>query len=143
MDQLGPEYSTDQTGVETEGYSPQPYLLSSTGFTKDVAATAGVGQWRYIRVSPPGGVYDSGIFKATSTTFAKNMYLGYGARGYLITYGTTGDYNQSTINPVVSTIAYAASNGMNSDGFSVTVVVGTFYRVLIVPFGTSLTATDF
>ena len=143
MDQLGPEYSTDQTGVETEGYSPQPYLLSSTGFTKDVAATAGVGQWRYIRVSPPGGVYDSGIFKAPTTTFAKNMYLGYGARGYLITYGTTGDYNQSTINPVVSTIAYAASNGMNSDGFSVTVVVGTFYRVLIVPFGTSLTATDF
>jgi hypothetical protein len=71
------------------------------------------------------------------------MYLGYGARGYLITYGTTGDYNQSTVNPVVSTIAYGASNGMNSDGFSLTVVAGTFYRVLIVPFGTSLTGADF
>ena len=142
-DLLGPEYATDQANIEVEGYSPQPWLLSSTGFTKDMAATAGIGQWRYIRVSPPGGVYDSGIFKAPTTTFAKNMYLGYGARGYLITYGTTGDYNQSTINPVVSTIAYAASNGMNSDGFSITVVAGTFYRVLIVPFGTSLTGFDF
>ena len=66
------------------------------------------------------------------------MYLGYSCIGYLITYGTTGDYNLSTVNPVVSTIAWAASNGMNSDGFSLTVVAGTLYRVVILPFNPTL-----
>jgi hypothetical protein len=142
FDLLGGDNAKDG-GVEVDGYSPQPFLLSSTGAFKSMMATAGIGQWRYLRITPPGGVYDSGVFKAPTTTFAKNMYIGYGARGYLITYGTTGDYNQSTVNPVVTPIAYAASNGMNSDGFSVTVVVNTFYRVVILPFGTSLTGSDF
>lgn len=138
FDLLGGDSARDTANGESDGYSPDEWWYSSQRDMKTMLVTAGIGQWRYTRVSPPGCVYDSGIFKATATTFARNMYLGYGARGYLITYGTTGDYNQSTVNPVVAPIAYAASNGMNSDGFSLTVVVNTFYRVIILPFGTSL-----
>lgn len=138
FDLLGGDNARDTGNGETDGYSSDEWWYSSQRDMKTMMVTAGIGQWRYTRVSPPGCVYDSGIFKATATTFARNMYLGYGARGYLITYGTTGDYNQSTVNPVVAPIAYAASNGMNSDGFSLTVVVNTFYRVIILPFGTSL-----
>lgn len=139
FDLLGGNSARNTDNGEWNGYSFDDWWFSSQRDMKTIMATAGIGQWRYTRVSPPGGVYDSGIFKATSTTFARNMYLGYGARGYLITYGTSGDFNQSTVNPVVAPIAYAASNGMNSDGFSLTVVVNTFYRVIILPFGTSLT----
>jgi hypothetical protein len=143
FDLLGGDNARDTSNGETDGYSPDDWWFSSQRDMKTMMATCGIGQWRYTRVSPPGCVYDSGIFKATATTFARNMYLGYGARGYLITYGTTGDYNQSTVNPVVAPIAYAASNGMNSDGFSLTVVVNTFYRVIILPFGTTLVGDYF
>lgn len=129
--------TTDQT-IELYGYSPDVTFASTLGGAKSIMALGGIGQWRFIRPTPPGGVYDSGIFKAATTTFAKKMYLGYSCIGYLITYGTTGDYNQSTVNPVVSTIAWAATNGMNSEGFSLTVVAGTFYRVLILPFNPTL-----
>ena len=129
--------STDQS-IELYGYSPDVWFASTTKPGKSIMATAGIGQWRYTRISPPGCAYDSGIFRATATTFARRMYLGYGCIGYLITYGTTGDFNQSTVNPVVSTIAWGASNGMNSDGFSLTVVVNTFYRVVILPFNPSI-----
>jgi len=139
FDLLGGDNARNTDNGETDGYSVDDWWFSSQRDMKTMMATAGIGQWRYTRVSPPGCVYDSGVFRATSTTFARNMYLGYGARGYLITYGTTGDYNQSVVNPVVSTIAYGSiTNAMNSDGFSLTVVAGTFYRVLILPFGTTL-----
>jgi len=114
FDLLGGDNSRDTSNGETDGYSFDDWWFSSQREMKTMMATAGIGQWRYTRVSPPGCVYDSGVFKATATTFARNMYLGYGARGY------------------------AASNGMNSDGFSLTVTVGTFYRVLIMPFGTTM-----
>jgi hypothetical protein len=133
---------TTNESIELYGYSPLIWFSSSIERAKSAMATAGIGQWRYMRLAPPGCVYDSGIFKAATTTFAKRMYLGYGCIGYLITYGTTGDYNQSTVNPVVSTIAWAAANGMNSDGFSLTTVAGTFYRVLILPFNSTI-AGDF
>lgn len=131
----------DYSGLELRGYSPNNWWGSSLKQSNTMAVTCGVGRWNYARVAPPGGVYDSGVFRATSTTFTKKMYLSYGCVGYLINYGTTGDYNQSTVNPVVSTISWAASNGMNSDGFSLTVVANTYYRVVILPLGTSLTAT--
>jgi hypothetical protein len=135
---LGGFSTVNTDNGETFGYSPQEWWYSSQRDMKAMMATAGIGQWRYTRIAPPGGVYDSGIFRPTTTTFARNMYLPYGSIGYLINYGTTGDFNQSTVNPVVSTIAWAATNGMNSDGFSLTVVANTFYRVIIYPFGTSL-----
>lgn len=65
------------------------------------------------------------------------MYLGYGAVGYLITYGTTGDYNNSTVNPVVTTLTWAAS-GINADGINIAVTAGTIYRVVILPFNPTL-----
>jgi hypothetical protein len=139
FDLLGGNNAKDGTNGETDGYSLNAWWYSSQRDMKAMMVTCGIGQWRYTRVAPPGGVYDSGIFKATSTTFAKNLYLGYGSIGYLVNYGTTGDFNQSTVNPVVSTIAWAATNGMNSDGFSLTVVAGNFYRIMIYPFGSSLT----
>jgi hypothetical protein len=129
---------TNDNSIEMYGYSPDVWYTSSIEPAKSIMATAGIGQWRYTRITPPGCVYDSGVFKAASTTFTKKLYLGYSCIGYLITYGTTGDYNQSTVNPVVSTIAWAATNGMNSEGFSLTVVAGTFYRVLILPFNPTI-----
>ena len=129
--------TTDES-IEMYGYSPLIWFSSSIERAKSAMATAGIGQWRYMRLAPPGCVYDSGIFKAATTTFAKRMYLGYGCIGYLITYGTTGDFNQSTVNPIVSTIAWAATNGMNSDGFSLTTVANTFYRVIILPFNSTI-----
>jgi len=141
----GDSAKTNDNSVEIYGYSPDPNWFSSslgggggTGNAKAMMARAGIGQWRFIRIAPPGCVYDSGVFRAASATFARKMYLGYGCIGYLITYGTTGDYNLSTVNPVVSTIAWAASNGMNSDGFSLTVTTGTLYRVVILPFNPTL-----
>ena len=141
----GDSAKTNDDSVEMYGYSPNPDWFSSslgggggTGNAKAMMARAGIGQWRFIRIAPPGCIYDSGVFRAASTTFARKMYLGYGCIGYLITYGATGDYNLSTVNPVVSTIAWAASNGMNSDGFSLTVVAGTLYRVVILPFNPTL-----
>lgn len=127
--------------IEKKGYSDNVWWSSSLKPSKTMMVTSGVGRWTYARVMPPGGVYDSGVFRAASTTFTKKMYLGYGCIGYLINYGTTGDYNQSTVNPSVSTIAWGSSNGMNSDGFSLTVVANTFYRVVILPLGTPLSAT--
>lgn len=141
----GDSAKTNDDTVEIYGYSPDPNWFSSslgggggTGNAKAMMARAGIGQWRFIRIAPPGCVYDSGVFRAASATFARKMYLGYSCIGYLITYGTTGDYNLSTVNPVVSTIAWAASNGMNSDGFSLTVTAGTLYRVVILPFNPTL-----
>jgi hypothetical protein len=136
--------TTDQS-VELYGYSPDAAWFSSslgdqggTGNAKAMMARAGIGQWRFIRIAPPGCIYDSGVFRATAATFTRRMYLGYSCIGYLITYGTTGDFNLSTVNPVVSTIAWAASNGMNSDGISLTVTAGTVYRVIILPFNPTL-----
>jgi hypothetical protein len=131
-------------GPEIAGYSPQYYALSSTGNFKAMMATSIVGQWRYLRVTPPGGVYDSGIFKATSGTFVRNMYLGYGCIGYLINYGDRGDYNQSTAQPTITTInTGTGSNGMSANGISISTSVGTFYRVVIYPLSTTLIGSDF
>jgi hypothetical protein len=141
----GDSAKTNDNTVEIYGYSPDAAWFSSslgggggTGNSKALMTRAGIGQWRFVRVAPPGCIYDSGVFRAQSNTFAKKMYLGYSCIGYLITYGTTGDYNLSTVNPVVSTIAWNASNGMNSDGFSLTVSGGTLYRVVILPFNPTL-----
>lgn len=131
-------------GPEMAGYSPQYYSLSSTGNFKAMMAVAAVGQWRYLRVSPPGGVYDSGIFKATSGTFVRNMYLGYGCVGYLINYGDRGDYNQSTAQPTITLInTGTGSNGMSANGININTSVGTFYRVVIYPLSTTLIGSDF
>jgi len=141
----GDSAKTNDDSIEIYGYSPDAAWYSSslgggggTGNSKAIMARAGIGQWRFIRIAPPGCIYDSGVFRAASATFARKMYLGYSCIGYLITYGTTGDYNNSTVNPVVSTIAWAASNGMNSDGISLTTVAGTLYRVIILPFNPTL-----
>lgn len=141
----GDSAKTNDDTVEIYGYSPDAAWFSSslgggggTGNSKAIMARAGIGQWRFIRIAPPGCIYDSGVFRATGATFVRRMYLGYGCIGYLITYGTTGDYNLSTVNPVVSTIAWAASNGMNSDGINLTVTSGTLYRVVIMPFNPTL-----
>ena len=141
----GDSAKTNDDTVEIYGYSPDPAWFSSslgggggTGNAKAMMVRAGIGQWRFNRIAPPGCIYDSGVFRAAAATFTRKMYLGYSCIGYLITYGTTGDFNLSTVNPVVSTIAWAASNGMNSDGISLTVVAGTLYRVIIMPFNPTL-----
>ena len=132
------------SGPEMAGYSPQYYSLSSTGNFKAMMAQSAVGQWRYLRAAPPGGVYDSGIFKATSGTFIRQMYLGYGCVGYLINYGDRGDYNQSTAQPTITLInTGTGSNGMSANGISINTSVGTFYRVVIYPLSTTLIGSDF
>lgn len=140
----GDNAKTNDDSVEIYGYSPDPAWFSSslgnnggTGNAKAMMARAGIGQWRFIRIAPPGCIYDSGVFRATASTFVRRMYLGYGCIGYLITYGTTGDYNLSTVNPVVTTLTWAAS-GLNSDGINITVTAGTLYRVVILPFNPTL-----
>jgi hypothetical protein len=140
----GDSAKTNDDTVEIYGYSPDAAWFSSslgggggTGNAKAMMARAGIGQWRFIRIAPPGCIYDSGVFRATAATFVRRMYLGYGAVGYLITYGTTGDYNNSTVNPVVTTLTWAAS-GINSDGINIAVSAGTLYRVVILPFNPTL-----
>jgi hypothetical protein len=142
---LGPSSAAATTfGPELAGYSPQYYSLSSTANFKAMMAQSAVGQWRYLRAAPPGGVYDSGIFKATASTFVRNMYLGYSCVGYLITYGDRGDYNQSTANPTVTLITTGtASNGMSANGININTSAGTFYRVVIYPLSTTLIGSDF
>ena len=140
----GDSAKTNDDTVEIYGYSPDAAWFSSslgggggTGNAKAMMARAGIGQWRFIRIAPPGCIYDSGVFRATASTFVRRMYLGYGCIGYLINYGTTGDYNLSTVTPIVTTIAWAAS-GLNSDGINIAVTAGTHYRIVILPFNPTL-----
>lgn len=143
FDYLGGYSSGDlDYGPERLNYSDDSYFGSSLGQAKSMELLYAYGQVSSSRLSPLGAVYDSGIFKATATTFARQMYLGNGCVGYLINYGNTGDLLRSTTLPSVTTIAYAASNGMNSDGISLTVVVNTYYRVLIYPLTTSISRNN-
>ena len=125
-------------GSDSYQYSPDIWFGSSLEETNSFMVLYDIGQIRNTRVTPLGAIYDSGIFKATATPYVRQMYLGQGCIGYLINYGSTGDYNGSTVNPVVTAIAYAATNGMNSDGITLTVTVNNFYRVIILPLGVTL-----
>jgi hypothetical protein len=96
-----------------------------------IEAKYGLGQVASYRQAPPKGVYDSGVFKATAATFTKSMYLGYGAIGYLISYGPSGDYNRSILYPNTSTLT--TQGQIFSNGINVAVTSGNYYRIVVVP----------
>jgi hypothetical protein len=107
------------------------YIRRGSAATKTVDAevTYGFGQVSSWRLAPPNGIYDSGMFVATSATYAKKMYIGYGWTGWLINYGTTGTLNRVVSYPQIT----ALTTQVSSDGISVTTVAGTTYRVVILP----------
>jgi len=95
----------------------------------DAEVTYGFGQVNSWRLAPPNGIYDSGMFVATSVTYAKKMYIGYGWTGWLINYGTTGTLNRVASYPQIT----ALTTQVSSDGINIATVAGTTYRVVILP----------
>jgi hypothetical protein len=118
------------------GYSTlTPNGVSGAYSGSQVELAYGLGQFRYYRITPPHAVYDSGIFKATSASFTKKMYLGYGAVGYLITYGTSADYNTSTSTPTTTLLSTVGQ--IYASGITVAVTSGTYYRIVVYPLTSS------
>lgn len=90
----------------------------------------GYGQVNSWRITPPGGSFDSGMFLATSTTFAKKMYFGYAWVGWLIDYGTGGSLTRITSYPATT----ALTTQVSSDGINITTLTsGHIYRIVVMP----------
>jgi hypothetical protein len=92
----------------------------------------GLGLMKAMRIVPPRGYYDSGLFKATAAGFTRRMYFGYGSFTILVNYGTTVDYNRSASFPTITYPGTAAT----SNGISVSVTAGNYYRVVVMPLST-------
>ena len=95
------------------------------------------GYIKIVRNTPPKGVYDSGIFRATAATTSKRMGITYAATGYLINYGAVPMLNRSSSNPSVTVL----TTQITANGVSVATTSGNFYRIIIVPLSTNFTVS--
>jgi hypothetical protein len=126
----------DDTGGEASIIDSYDYstTVSRTGETinlppNDQELEYGTGILKSMRITPPRGFFDSGIFKATASGYFRRMYVGYGVITTVINYGTSIDLNRTASFPSISYPAAAAT----ANGLNVSVSAGNYYRVVVIP----------
>lgn len=82
-----------------------------------------------VRAAPPKAFFDSGLFRATSASYVRNMYINFAHLVISCSYGGTPVLNFSTTNPV--TTIHSASAG--AAGLNISVVSGNYYRIFVLP----------
>jgi hypothetical protein len=129
----------DETGGESSIINSYNYSSLSAryadgrpGSPNDQEIEYGLGLMKAMRIVPPRGYFDSGIFKATGSGYFRRMYVGYSAITALINFGTSIDLNRTNSFPSISYPTTAAT----ANGLTVTVSAGNYYRVVVLPLST-------
>lgn len=122
----------DRTGGDwssVESYDLSPLVQGNGGDSVNSYAIEYTnGLVKKVRAAPPKAYFDSGLFRATSATYTRNMYINFAHLLLVCNYGSVPYLNFSTTNPNTT-----VSTSVGANGISVATTSGNYYRIFILP----------
>jgi hypothetical protein len=123
LDRTGGDYSS------VESYDLSPLVQGNgQGAVNSYAIEYSNGLIKRVRAAPPKAYFDSGLFRATSATYTRNMYINYAHLLMVCNYGTNPYLNFSTTLPTTT-----LSTSIGASGINVGTTSGNYYRIFVLP----------